>query len=323
MAPIQELIFSHMRQIKPFKLFRHDLNIYVFEYEQSICSTECISSFELTRRTKILWKSLGEPLHRYYKLTANYYKGLLREKKPGGSIYIESNGKKMEQVINFVYNKKIATRFTTFIQSWYNTISASKGSRCFACSYFTEGSQSWNVISKCFALGIIEMGNSSTTLCEQCSILRGEFNRLASHHVSVYNSVDKLINSTPHKEFVIRFLNDLAIDIVGEGAVANTGQIMVLLSCCFRAGMLWKTQDIENSIIEEQILLSDQLLKYAYQWNELFTALEKQNISVFQNLLAEFKLFLNMTCTKIDKTPKNKIGVRKITQDRQNKVKID
>jgi len=313
-AMADSLTFKRARQIKPFWLFRHDLKI--FQQPQRV------RSGELTRRASVLWNTLGDPLHRYYKLLARYYKELLAERKRASEenyLYVQSNKENLPDIMNFTYNSNISDCFSKFIRTWdglVNAIVQPDSLVCPVCSYFEEGSRSWEVISKCYALGVMEGGSERRAiLCQQCSTLREEFRRLVSRHASVYAKVDRLISLREHEEFVTFFLGDLAIDVIGEGVRADTGQIMVVLSCCYRAGMLWGLNEIAKSDIERQARYTDDILKSAYQWGGLFTVLERRKSSLLQDLLNQFKFFLSSSYACNNQIPGRAMGVKKIIYD--------
>jgi len=306
------LLFKRAKDIKSFWLFRHDLKAYLFQQELWTRSSE------LTRRAGVLWDTLGEPLHRYYKQTAKYYKELLRQRSSGDCLYLEAVGRRLIKVMNFVFNRRISTYFTGLIRSWDSFIHPDHMT-CFTCSYFEKGSPSWNAIGRCFALGLSE--EDSVVLCQQCLTLREEFTHLISQHSAVYRSVDELISSTKHEEFVTHFLNDIALDIVGEKVMASTGQIMAILSCCFRAGVLWRKAD--ESVVIQQVKYTDDVLKFAYQWDNLFNALERRKSSKLKHLIDEFKFFLGLAYTDFNKIPGGTLGIKKVkthdgSQDKTN-----
>jgi len=294
---MEGLLFKQRKQIKPFWLFRHDVKMFLFQQELWAKSTE------LTRRASVLWDTLGDPLQQHYKETADHYKNLLRQRNESMEcLRILTTGRRLVKVIDKVFDRRISTYFIGLIRSWGNAINAfvcPVHLTCFSCTHFEKRSLSWNAIGRCFALGLTE--EEEVALCQQCFSLRAELTHLVSQHDALFLSVDKLISSISKEDFVLHLTNDVAFNLIGEGVVANTGQIMTILTYCYRAGAVWGKDG--KSDIKQQLKYVNDALKFAYEWDNLFDALEKRKSSTFRRLIDEFKFFLSLAYAELDEIP--------------------
>lgn len=172
---------------------------------------------------------------------------------------------------------------------------------CESCLlYYTlpRGTRCNKVISVFFALGLLRAKGGEefgTLLCQTCLTTRKGLDHLVSENESSYNHLDEIIRERVTDTFQKEVMSNISAVLLDLNRV-NTGRIIMLLTCFYRAGVIWGERHEDLSLVRQQIMACSCMMEEAvpdYDWMRVFPYLDSINcVRNFNHLISYYFLLI-------------------------------